>query len=283
MRNNFAVFICTHGRPSTQYTRDSLIRCGYTGKIYLVLDDTDPTIQQYIDIYGTDSLVVFDKNHYINSDKYDNGTNAPKFKCIVYAKRAVEDIAKSMGYNHFAIADDDMTDFTIRFPTDEKLATYKIHDLDSILDIYCDIACGPVAGVGFGYITSYLVGKSAFEYPSLSSRKLPYQFVIRNGKIPVIWESWFAEDDITELQSSYIGNIWLSIPHIKQVTKTIGDISGEGGMADIYKQNDTFKLNFNILKCCPQRTYFTYRKGKPVISRKTDSCFPKLISDVYRK
>ena len=41
MRNDFVVFILSHGRANSLVTVDSLNRCGYTGKWYIILDDED--------------------------------------------------------------------------------------------------------------------------------------------------------------------------------------------------------------------------------------------------
>ena len=283
MRDDFVVFICTHGRPDKQYTYDTLCKCGYTGKVVFVLDDTDKTIQQHIDLFGEDNIIVFNKNHYINSDLYDKGDNEPHYKCIVYAKRAVEDIAKYMGLKYFAISDDDITNFTIRYPSNDKLATYKVTDLDLILDNYINIMHNDVAGVGFGYSKSYFKGVSTFEYKQLSNRSMPYQFVIRDADVDVNWKSWFGEDDITELCSSTLGDVWLSIPYVMQTMKPIGSVSASGGMADTYKQFDTFKLNFNILKYCPSSTRMMQYNGKYTVAKKVVNSFPKIVSEVYKK
>ena len=63
MKNNkeFAVFIMVHGRPDKMWTYHTLRKAGYTGKIYLVADDLDKTVDQYKEKYG-DELIVFDKN-----------------------------------------------------------------------------------------------------------------------------------------------------------------------------------------------------------------------------
>ena len=280
--DDFVVFICTHGRPNSQHTYNTLKKCRYSGKIILVLDDTDSTLQQYIDIYGVDMLRVFNKNHYINSS-FDNGDNKPHYKCILYAKRAVEDIASSMGLKYFAIADDDITDFVIRYPNKGKLTTYPITNFDFILDSYVDILQPSVACVGFGYAKSYFKGANTFEYTTLSNRSLPYQFLIRNSAVKVNWVSWFGEDDITELQSSLLGSVWLSIPHVMQVMKPIGSVDSVGGMVETYRDFDEFTRKFNIFKYCPQRTYFMCRKNKMYLAHKTNSCFPKIISEVYKK
>ncbi len=283
MSNELVVFICTHGRPNKQYTYEALKKCGYTGKIILVLDDTDKTIQTYIDIYGADNLIVFNKNYYINSDRYDNGDNKLHDKCILYAKRAVEDIAKSMNLKHFVIADDDITNFVIRYPNSTKLCTYNIDNLDLILDCYVELLHNNVAGVGFGYSKSYFKGKETFTYKYLSNRSMPYQFVIRNADVDVNWTSWFGEDDITELCSSALGNVWLSIPYVMQVMKAIGNTNTDGGMVDVYKEYDTFKLNFNIVKYCPGKTRMMRYNNKYTVAKKSVNCFPKIISEVYKK
>jgi hypothetical protein len=38
MENNFAVFILTHGRPDNVKTFNTLKKCGYTGKIYFIVE-----------------------------------------------------------------------------------------------------------------------------------------------------------------------------------------------------------------------------------------------------
>ena len=57
---DFAVFIMVYGRPDKNWTYDTLRRCGYSGKIFLVGDNTDSTIEGYKKKYGNE-LLVFDK------------------------------------------------------------------------------------------------------------------------------------------------------------------------------------------------------------------------------
>lgn len=286
MRDDFAIFICTHGRPNKQLTLEALKNCGYTGKIYLVLDDTDETIQQYLDIYGTENVIIFNKNYYINADKYDNGSNELHPKCIVYAKRAVEDIANQLNFKYFAIADDDITKFSLRYPVANSAKRFKITDFDSVLSAYINVLSCDVAAIGFGHVTSYCGGANSFSPENLSKRYLPYQFILRNGNTKVNWTSWFAEDDITELSDGKIGKLWLVVPYVMQETEPIGDINATGGMVDTYKKDNMFVLNFNVIRFCPQSAILRYKPGKLnryVITRYYDRCFPQLISEEYKK
>ena len=51
MRNDFACIVISHGRPECNIVK-VLRECGYTGKIYIVVDDEDKTLPDYVDRYG---------------------------------------------------------------------------------------------------------------------------------------------------------------------------------------------------------------------------------------
>ncbi len=47
MRNDFAVLILSHGRADRVYTIPTLRKGGYTGKIYIVVDNEDEQQDEY--------------------------------------------------------------------------------------------------------------------------------------------------------------------------------------------------------------------------------------------
>ena len=49
---NIAVFILSHGRPYNVITYKTLRKSGYTGKIYIIVDDEDKTINEYKSIFN---------------------------------------------------------------------------------------------------------------------------------------------------------------------------------------------------------------------------------------
>ena len=61
MRQDFAVFILTHGRSDNQLTLKTLKRQGYSGRWYLIIDNEDNQQEEYISRYGADHVIVFDK------------------------------------------------------------------------------------------------------------------------------------------------------------------------------------------------------------------------------
>lgn len=281
INNSFAIFICTHGRPNAQYTYNMLRECGYTGKIWLVVDDTDNTIQEYINNYGAENIIVFNKNHFINNS--DTGTNELQAKCILYAKNAVEYIANKLKLSSFAIADDDIKSLCIRYKDEVKLRRYTItKNLDSYIEAYLEyLERAKLAVLGFGIGGNYFSGVDSFKSENLERLRIVYQFVLRNAEYKVDWKGWYAEDSITALLSQ-VNQVWLIHPGIMQTTTIIGKDSDVGGMHDTYIQNDSLKLCKSTMKFCPAIIKPYLYKGKYILRIDRANAFPKIISERWK-
>lgn len=288
MRDDFAIFICTHGRPYKQLTLDSLLRSGYTGKYYLLLDDTDETIQQYIDTYGLDHILVFDKNYFINSSEV--GTNDPSFKCILYAKNACEYIAKNLNLSAFVIADDDIQNMRFRWPDSDKLRSMPIiNTMDAVIESYVDFMLNcDVVGLSFGPTLVYFSGVKAFTNECIQKFRIPFNFVFRNCKYPVDWVSSYGEDIVTAVLMGKIGQVWLALPFIQIDMVSPGEAES-GGMSATYKEYRKqdlfgFKLvafDFMYLPSSVKLILHKHRKWLCTIIR--NNAFPKIVSSSYRR
>ena len=74
-KNNFAILICTHGRPNAQHTFHNIRKCGYEGRVVFIVDDEDNTVdelRQNMSDEPNTEVVQFCKQEYI--DKSDRGT-----------------------------------------------------------------------------------------------------------------------------------------------------------------------------------------------------------------
>ena len=60
MRDDFCVFILTHGRPDNMVTLRTLERYAYDGPVFLVIDDEDARGDEYRERYG-DQVICFSK------------------------------------------------------------------------------------------------------------------------------------------------------------------------------------------------------------------------------
>ena len=47
MRNDFCIFILTHGRPDKVYTKTTLEECGNEYPVFLIVDDEDKAKEEY--------------------------------------------------------------------------------------------------------------------------------------------------------------------------------------------------------------------------------------------
>lgn len=287
MREDFAIFICTHGRPNKQLTLNALLECNYTGKYYLVLDDTDNTIQEYIDNYGAENIIIFDKNYYINS--VDTSSHSPSYKCILYAKCAVEDIARELNLKCFIIADDDLVTFYLRWAEGSVLRSSKIYNMDEVLEAVCEfVITNNTTLVGIGHGGIYFEGADVMQNSDTINLCSPYNFIIRNTANPVKWTSWFGEDDVTTIFYSIRGEKVILLPQMQLVIVPSGS-EAEAGMQEVYQQNSRFTLMFYIFMHSPTGVKLTIKTDRKTknwrwdILRRQDNVHPRIISSSYKK
>ena len=112
MDRDYAILIVTHGRPGNVKTYTTLRRLGYTGRIFLIVDNLDKTVGKYQEKYG-DEVVVFDKKKYI--ELTDDADNFDEKRAVVYARNACFDIAEALGLEYFIVLDDDYRRFSYKF------------------------------------------------------------------------------------------------------------------------------------------------------------------------
>src|SRR5574343_1198644 len=133
MIEDFCAFILTHGRPDKVYTYKTLRKHGYTGPIYLVIDDEDKTSDQYYNNFNNE-VVMFSKEDI--SSTFDEGDNFSNRATITYARNACFRLAEDLGYSYFIQLDDDYVDF--RYKQDDLgnfINKKDILNLDSIFSL----------------------------------------------------------------------------------------------------------------------------------------------------
>ena len=132
LRNNFCVFILTHGRADRVYTYKTIRNQRYTGPIYLVIDNEDDQADEYKRRYGDEYVVVFDKLE--RAKKIDTPDLSEDRRTIIYARNECFDIAKRLGFRYFLELDDDYTQFMYRYALDGKLCMKQAKNLDELFE-----------------------------------------------------------------------------------------------------------------------------------------------------
>lgn len=133
---DFVVFILTHGRADNVKTYTTLKKCGYTGRVYFIVDNEDKQVEKYKKNFGEEWVKVFDKK--AMADMVDEGNNFDERRTITHARNACFDIAEELGITYFLELDDDYTAFHHRFLSNDKtkLCYIPISNLDIIFSKY---------------------------------------------------------------------------------------------------------------------------------------------------
>lgn len=126
---DFGVLILTNNRPEKIYTYDTLIRSGYTGKIFIVIDDLDPSKEKYLSKFGS-SCIVFNKKE--AGKITDSGDNFGTLRGVVYARNASFEVARRVGLKYFIQLDDDYRHFQFRFNDKLDYGPKVLKDLDKV-------------------------------------------------------------------------------------------------------------------------------------------------------
>ena len=209
MRDDFAVFIITHGRPDNQITLKTLQRGNYTGKLYFIVDDEDDTLNRYIELYGSENVILFHK-----SEWFDIGDNLKDHKGVpVYARNECFGIAKRLGLNYFVQLDDDYPVILYRYEDHGKLAKKNIDNFDLIFDAFCDfLSLSQITCIAFAVNGDFIGGlngkfRKKITFGARNSffckTDSPFEFL---GRV--------NEDCTTPAWNNSIGNLFLTIHDI---------------------------------------------------------------------
>jgi len=133
--DNFCVFILTNGRPNNVKTLSALKRAGYTGKIYLVVDNLDKTAEEYKKNFG-DKVIIFDKAEV--AAYTDSGDNFNNWKAIIYARNACFNIAKQLNIEYFIQLDDDYQKFQYRRDISGEYSYKGMTNMDMVFNAMLD-------------------------------------------------------------------------------------------------------------------------------------------------
>lgn len=250
---DFVVFIITHGRPDKVVTLKTLKNSGYTGNIFLIVDNEDKTIDQYQKNYGYENVKIFDKK--AMADKVDEGNNFDNRRTTTHARNACFEIAISLGYKYFLVLDDDYTSFEYRYNSKDglKLLVKKIDNIDFIFDQY----------LNYFKSTSFLSIAMAQGGDFIGGVSNPY--VIKRPLLRKAMNSFFCsverpfnfigqlnEDVNTYVTLGQIGGLFGTIPMISlvqmQTQKT------KGGMSDAYLLYGTYVKSFTTVMMSPSNT-----------------------------
>lgn len=246
MERNFAVFILTHGRAKNVLTYKTLRKCGYTGSIYIVLDDEDSQEQEYRDIYG-DHVIVFCKEKYMR--KTDSMNPQKPRNVVVYARNCVHDLAKLLGITHFLVLDDDYKVFEWKCIVDGKLKGVKFKSIDKVICAVLDFLDSSGAlSVAMAQGGDFIGGANGTFYGKKIARKAMNSFFCRTDR-PYKFMGALNEDANAYTVLGNRGKLFFTITNI---SLTQGQTQkNPGGLTDAYLDSGTYIKSFYTVMLCP--------------------------------
>jgi uncharacterized protein YrzB (UPF0473 family) len=279
----FAVFILSHGRADIITTVDTLRKQGYTGEIFVVIDDEDDQEDLYREKFG-DAVIQFNKMQYFLST--DTGDLDQSRTVGVFARNFIQDEAKRRGYKYHLQLDDDVTMFDLRWENEEgKLKFKKCMNMDKMIEAMCDFMdCSPkITALSFG-CTGYLIGGAANQtWKDKLVRKAMTTFFLRSDDVNYF--SFRMNDDITTTALNTMkGKLYFTTAEIEAHTAPTQSI--KGGMTEAYLDSGTYRKSFYSVMALPAAAVISamgetdYRIHHAIYWGK---CAPKILSDRWKK
>jgi hypothetical protein len=248
----FATFILTHGRADNVLSYRALKKGGYTGQIYLLVDNEDKQLQKYLDNYG-DEVIVFDKKKVAES--VDACDNYGKRNSVVFARNYNFVIARELGLTHFWQLDDDYPQFGWAMNNDGDYITSNVvtHNLDPIIDACLNFLDDSSAtSVAFAQGGDFIGGGEG-RFARLAkegrfSRKAMNSFFFRSDAT-VTFRGRVNDDVNLYVECGRRGELFVTLPRLRLWQPQTQ--AEAGGCTDIYLEMGTYIKSFYSVLVAP--------------------------------
>lgn len=252
MRSDFGAFILSHGRPHQVSTYKSLLDHGYSGKIYVVIDDEDEYAAEYHDQFG-DAVLVFSKDEIAQiTDSYDNTSER---RGVLWARNACWELARRVGCRYFIQLDDDYLQWSFRrVGKGHRLSTsggeeyheWRLENLDTIFTALVRlIETTPVKTVALAQGGDYIGGVPRHIR---FKRKAMNTFVCDTTK-PFLFSGRLNEDVNTYVSLGHRGDLFFTDMMLQMHQSQTQ--SQSGGMSEVYKREGTYVKSFYTIMAAP--------------------------------
>ena len=279
--NKFAVLILTHGRAERVITYDKLRQQGYTGKIYLIIDDEDEQKDAYFKKFG-EQVIMFSKSE--SAAHVDTADNLNKRNVVVFARNECHRIAGELGLTHFLELDDDYSAFMFRRIEGKKMTHHMCKNLDRLFSDMCEfLDTSGALTIAFAQGGDFIGGANSGTFKKKVLRKAMNTFFCRTDR-PFQFYGRINEDTT---MYCLLGNQGHKIFTVTDVMVTQGMTQqNAGGLTDIYLDLGTYVKSFYTVMYCPQAVKVqemgaSHKRLHHNIA--WNFCVPKILNQKWRK
>jgi hypothetical protein len=281
MRDDFCVFILTHGRPDRVHTYKQLKNSGYTGKVFIVIDDEDKTGPQYVERFG-DKVLTFQKGAVAKT--FDEGDNFKDRRTIVYARNACFDLAKQVGCKFFIELDDDYTSFYHRFDGQFRYRPKPIRSLDAVWTAMLEFfEASPFKSVAMAQGGDFIGGEDSNMSDSIKCLRKAMNSFICSVDRPFQFFGRINEDVNAYTAGQRSGQ---ALATVTQVSITqLQTQQNAGGMTDVYLASGTYMKSFYSVMFAPSCVQVRDMGMNRRIHHQVawENCTPKIVPESARK
>jgi hypothetical protein len=285
MRNDFCVFILSNRRPDNVKTLDTLQKSGYTGKWFIVIDDEDPTGQQYKKNFG-DRVLVFSKAKI--AETTDSCDTSKDRRTPLWARNACWDLAKQVKCRFFCQLDDDYNWFGYRRVAKReadrpaRYSNFKVESLSTVFDGMVELLekTPSVSSIAFSQGGDYNVSSKTARRVL---RKAMNSFFCDTQR-PFKFIGKFNDDVNTYIAHGATGKLFFTYCPI-QLTQAVTQ-QNPGGITESYKENGTYVKSFYTVMISPSSTWIALMgRRNPRLHHTHDwnKVCPKIIHQKYRR
>jgi hypothetical protein len=282
MRDDFAVMLLTHGRADNVKTMRALQEGGYTGKIFIVIDDEDRQADLYKNNFGS-KVRIFCKSEW--ASKIDDGDNSGDTRAVVYARAACVDIAKQEGLRWIVQLDDDYTAFHYKNDNQNRYCSKKIGRLDEVWSAMLQFAeRANVACLAMSQEGDHIGGPNSSYNKSIRTKRKAMNSMFMRVDQPVSYVGKVNEDATMATLESLRGRLILTLMGLSLAQGVTQQ--NKGGLTDIYRDQGTYiKSMYSVLyapACVKVKNMVVGEKRLHHIVD-YDRCCPKIIREEHRK
>ena len=273
--NNFAVYILSHGRAGNVKTYHTLRNAGYTGKIYVVVDDEDKQGDLYRKEFG-DECVVFCKQEYM--DKADTISLDGTRISALFARLFIMDIAKDKEY--YLMIDDDVEKITFRYPCGNSLKSMAIKNADYMFEKIVNFMKGAKLNVLALQLAEGLIGGLNGIYKNGLINQVLAQAYLLKGDTDYRFFGSVNEDTVGTLDYIGRGGLGWRLGCITITTPARG--SNSGGLSSDYNKKNWFYIDMHAVVVAPWCCKIDVDNEN---RQKIDMRYarPRILSEVYKK
>jgi hypothetical protein len=264
-------------------TLDTLLKSGYTGKYYLVIDNEDNSADKYYENFGKDKVLMFDKLK--KSQEFDT-IDVPyaKRNAVVYARNVCFDLAKELGLTYFLELDDDYYEFSQRYNKNNTLSNRYIQDFDSCVELTLDfLDTSGALSVAWAQNGDFIGGLGGSLFNARVSRKCMNSFFCRVDR-PFTFIGRINEDVNTYVLNASRGNLMLTVADLS--LNQVDTQQNKGGMTDFYLDGGTYIKSFYSVISNPSSVKISTIGNDHIRFHHSvdwEHCAVKIISDRFKK